>query len=82
MFMMKWKIGFYLLWACPIFILPFAQRNSDAAFSIPDEALHFRVRSDGGSWMGAFGRGSSGFPWAIFAFVAVSGSWMNAFRIG
>ena len=58
---------FYLLWACPVFILPFAQRNSGCGifYTRPSPTL-YRVRADGGSGMGSLRSGQFRFSLGNF----------------
>jgi VanZ family protein len=89
MFMMKWKISFFIYCGLVLYLSSLSPKEiPDAAFSIPDEALHFIEYALMGvlGW-GAFGRGSSGFPWAIFAFCCCFGivdecfqDWLNRSR--
>jgi len=87
--MMKWKIGFFIYCGLVLYVSSLSPKEiPDAAFSIPDEAIHFVEYALMGvlGW-GAFGRGSSGFPWAIFAFCCCFGiadecfqDWLNRSR--
>jgi VanZ family protein len=73
--MMKWKIGFFIYCGLVLYLSSLSPKEiPDPVFSVPDEALHFIEYALMGvlGW-GAFGRGSAGFPWAIFAFCSCFG---------
>jgi VanZ family protein len=73
--MLKWRIGF-VFYCCLVFYVSSLspQDLPDEPSSLPDKALHFIEYCLMGllGW-GAFGRGTAGFPWALFAFCACFG---------
>jgi VanZ family protein len=88
---MKWKIVFLVYCALVLFLSSLSPEEiPDQFYSFPDEILHFVEYALLGilGW-GAFGRDSTGFPWAIFAFCCCFGicdecfqDWLGRFRTG
>ena len=87
---MKWRIGFFAYCALVLYFSSLSPKEfPEQALSFPDHAIHFMEYALMGilGW-GAFGRGSSGFPWALFAFCCCFGiadecwqDWLDRSRV-
>lgn len=89
--MLKWRIGLLAYCSLVLYFSSLSPKELPTqALAFPDQALHFMEYALMGilGW-GAFGRGSSGFPWALFAFCCCFGiadecwqDWLDRSRIG
>jgi VanZ family protein len=75
MFMLKWKVSFVLYCALVLYVSSLSPKEiPDVGLDFSDKVLHLIEYALMGvlAW-GSFGRGSTGFPWALFAFCACFG---------